>query len=239
MIRSVTLPSSIWQRELSEFVQRPRVLVIRLLLPLAVIAPLLHGPRGRELAPMALTVVLALLGSVTTSMTLVRERRSRLALRYRLLPDSPTRVGAELLLARAGLRAVQAAPALVMVLASGAQGVAWWPALGLGTAATLVAGVVFAAAVSTVTRSRGRAMVLTLVPVAAALALAGAFAPLLPALRPATFLVPFAYAHAALTGTLGASAGMAPAEAAAGAAVWLLVCLALVPRVGRRLVETS
>ena len=238
MIRSLTLPSSIWQRELSEFVQRPRVLVIRLLLPLAVTAPLLHGPRGRELAPVALTMVLALLGSLTTGMTLVRERRSGLVLRYRLLPDSPARVGAELLLARASLRALQAAPALAIVLASGAHGIAWWPGLGLGAASTLVVGVVFAAAVSTVTRSRGQAMVLTLVPVAAALALA-AFAPLLPALRPVAYLLPFAYVHAALAGSLGASAGMAPAEAAAGATLWLLAGLALVPWVGRRLVEAS
>lgn len=239
MIRCLTLPSSIWQRELSEFVQRPRVLVIRLLLPLALTAPLLHGPRGRELAPMCLTVVLALLGSVATGMTLARERRSGLVLRYRLLPDSAARVGAELLLARAGLRALQAAPALVVVLASGAHGIAWWPALGLGTASTLVVGVVLAAAVSTVTRSRGAATVLTLVPVVAVLALAGAFAPLLPAQHPITDLMPFTYVHASLAGTLGASTGMVPAEAAAGAALWLLAGLALLPWVGSRLVEGS
>lgn len=239
MIRFLTLPSSIWQRELSEFVQQPRVLVIRLLLPLAVTAPLLHGPNAGVLAPAGVTVVLALLGSLGTGMPLVRERRSGLVLRYRLLPDSPARVGTELLLARAGLHALQAAPALLVVLASGAHGIAWWPGLVLGAGSTLVAGVVYGAAVSTVTRSVGQVTVLTLVPVAAALALARAFAPLFPALRPVTYLAPFAYVHASLAGTLGASAGMTPAGAAAGAAVWLLVCLALVPRVGRRLVESS
>ncbi len=240
MIRFPVLPASIWQRELAELVQRPRALAVKMLFPLAVAVPLLHSSAPGFYAAMALTMLLSTMAPLGAGAVLARERASGLLLRYRLLPAPPGRVGMERVLAGAGVDLLQVAPVLIMIMVGGRGEAAWWPGLWLGAAATLVAGNALGALVSTVTRSPGEVMLIVLLPVLPALYLAGVFTPFTsPLMQAVTRLFPFAYLHEALVGALGGAATVTPGQAAAGAALHLLVALVLARLAGYRLVEAS
>jgi hypothetical protein len=236
----VALPSSIWQRELAELVRRPRALAIKMLFPLAVAVPLLHSAAPSFYAGMALTMLLATMAPLGAGAVLARERAAGLLLRLRLLPGRPRRAGMERMLAGALVDQLQAAPVLVLVMAGRPALPAWWGALWLGTAATLVAGNALGAFASTMTRSPGEVMLFVLLPTLPALYLAGVFTPFTDPVRHAVSLaLPFTYLHDALLGSLGGSAAMPPEQAVAGAAAELLAALVLAWLVGRRLVEAG
>jgi ABC-type multidrug transport system permease subunit len=234
------LPATIWQRELAEFLQRPRLLAIKMLFPVAVAAPLLGSSAPDFYAAMALTMLLATMAPLGAGAVLARERAAGLNLRYRLLPASPGRVGMERILASAAVDLLQIAPVLVLVMTSRSQQVSWWPGLWLGAAATVVAGNVLGALASTLTRSPGEVMLFVLLPVLPALYLAGVFTPFTdPAMQAISKLFPFAYLHESLSGAVGGAAAMTPVQAAVGGAAYLVAALVVARLVGRRLVEAD
>src|SRR5256714_15557849 len=85
------LPATIWQRELIEFAQRRRALVIKLAFPLLVAIPLVLSGAPSIYAAMALTMLTAIVGALGAGAVLTRERQTGLTLRYRNLPGPPGR----------------------------------------------------------------------------------------------------------------------------------------------------
>ncbi|HZU15436.1 MAG TPA: ABC transporter permease [Candidatus Dormibacteraeota bacterium] len=240
MTRFLSLPASIPARELAELVRRPRALAVKMLFPLAVAVPLLHSSAPGFYAAMAVTMLLATMAPLGAGAVLSRERSAGLLLRYRLLPAPPGRVGMERVLAGAGVDLLQVVPVLALVMVGRPGAAAWWPALWLGAAATLVAGNLLGALASTVTRSPGEVMLVVLLPVLPALYLAGVFTPFTdPVMGTVTRLLPFTYLHQALLGALGGATTMAPGPAAVGAGLYLSAVLLLARPVGRRLLEAS
>lgn len=239
-MRPLALPATLWQRELSEFVHRPRSLAIKMLFPLAVAAPLLHSAAPAFYAAMALTMVLATMAPLGAGAVLARERGSGLLVRYRLLPSRPALVGMERLLASAGIDLIQVAPVLVLLMLDRAGTEAWWPALWLAAAATLLAGNVLGGLASTLSRSPGEVMLFVLLPTLPALYLAGVFTPFQdPVQLVIERLLPFTYLHAAILGSLAAPTQMNPTAAALSAALYLAVALIPAAAVGGRLVEAD
>src|SRR5438552_18731963 len=85
------LAGTIWQRELVEFAQRRRALVIKLAFPLLIAIPLVLSRAPSIYAAMALTMLIAIVGALGAGAVLTRERQTGLTLRYRTLPVTPGR----------------------------------------------------------------------------------------------------------------------------------------------------
>ncbi|HEX4211871.1 MAG TPA: ABC transporter permease [Candidatus Dormibacteraeota bacterium] len=239
-MRPLALPAGLWQRELSEFLHRPRSLAIKMLFPLAVAVPLLHSSAPAFYAALALTMVLATMAPLGAGAVLARERTSGLLVRYRLLPCRPLLVGMERLLASAGIDLIQVTPVLILLMLDHAGTEAWWPALWLGAAATLLVGNVLGALASTLSRSPGEVMLFVLLPTLPALYLAGIFTPFQdPVHLVIERLLPFSYLHAAILGSLAAPSQMTTSTAALSALGYLAAAVVMSLLVGGRLIEAD
>src|SRR5437899_5391424 len=123
------LAGTIWQRELVEFAQRRRALVIKLAFPLLVAVPLVLSAAPSIYAAMALTMLIAIVGALGAGAVLTRERQTGLTLRYRTLPVTPGRLLIERLSTNAVLDFVQLIPVLVLIRLRHPSVFAWLPAL--------------------------------------------------------------------------------------------------------------
>ena len=109
------LAGTIWQRELVEFAQRRRALVIKLAFPLLVAVPLVLSAAPSIYAAMALTMLIAIVGALGAGAVLTRERETGLTLRYRTLPVTPGRLLIERLSTNAVIDFGQLIPVLVLI----------------------------------------------------------------------------------------------------------------------------
>src|SRR5437763_12285692 len=149
------LAGTIWQREFVEFAQRRRALVIKLAFPLLVAIPLVLSDAPSIYAAMALTMLIAIVGTLGAGAVLSRERQSGLTLRYRTLPVTPGRLLIERLSTSAVSELLQVTPMLVLIaIRHPAQGTCW-PALVMSTVAALLLGSSMRAAASTLSDSAG------------------------------------------------------------------------------------
>ena len=103
------LAVTILQRELVEFAQRRRPLIIKLAFPLLVGIPLVSAAPPFY-AAMSLTMLIAIIGTLGAGAVLTRERQSGLTLRYRTLPVTPGRLLIERLSTSAAIDLLQAVP---------------------------------------------------------------------------------------------------------------------------------
>src|SRR3989454_11071153 len=147
------LAGTIWQRELVEFAQRRRALVIKLAFPLLVAIPLLFSSAPPIYAAMALTMLVTIIGPLGAGAVLTRERQAGLTLRYRTLPVTPGRLLIERLSTSAFIDVLQVTPVLVLIGLRHPSHFAWWPALVLSTAAVILIGNLMGAAASTLSDS--------------------------------------------------------------------------------------
>jgi ABC-2 type transport system permease protein len=233
-------PSSVAGRELLEFGQRRRALVIKLGFPLAVGAPLLLSSAPPFYAAMALTMVIAVTGALGSGAVLTRERAAGLLLRYRLLPQPAGLLVLERLAAAAAIDLLQFLPVLGLLALRHPGGARWWGPLLLATAAVLLAGNVLGAFASTLSRSPGEVMLFTLLPLLPAFYLAGLFVPPHGTLASLVAeLLPFSWLHAALGAALGASPEAPAWQVAAASALFLALAAYAAHEIGRRVLETD
>src|SRR2546428_7057150 len=94
------LAGTIWQRELVEFAQRRRALIIKLAFPLLVGIPLVTAAPPFY-AALSLTMLIAIIGTVGAGALLTRERHPRPTLRYPAMPLTPGRLPVQPLSAHA------------------------------------------------------------------------------------------------------------------------------------------
>jgi len=109
------LAGTVWQRELLEFYQRRRALVIKLLFPLFIAIPLLFSRAPVIYVAMALTMLITIIGALGAGAVLTRERLVGLTVRYRTLPVTPGRLLLERLSINAAIDFLQLLPVLLLV----------------------------------------------------------------------------------------------------------------------------
>jgi ABC-2 family transporter len=232
-----SLPSRIWQRELVEFAQRRRTLTVKLAYPLVLGIPLLFSRVSAFDAAMALTMLVGLTSALGTGAVLSRERASGLALRYRLLPIWPGALLVERLGVYAAIDVIQFAPLLVLLGLRHPEAAAYWPALVVTLAGSVLAGNLLGAAASTLSRAPAEVMLYTIIALLPCFYLSGIFVSLRqPVMLVVSRFLPFSYLHEALLGSLGAGAGLAPWEAFTGGFGFLFGTAALAGLLGRRIV---
>src|SRR5438477_12682762 len=108
------LAGTIWQRELLEFAQRRRALVIKLTFPLVFGIPLVIAAPPVYAAG-TLTMLIAIIGALGAGAVFTRERQSGLTLRYRTLPVTPGRLLIERLSTNAVIDLLQLTSVLVLI----------------------------------------------------------------------------------------------------------------------------
>lgn len=234
------LAGSVWQRELVEFSQRRRALVIKLLFPLLIAIPLLFSRAPVVYAAMALTMLIAIIGALGAGAVLTRERLLGLTVRYRTLPVTPGRLLLERLSINAAIDLLQLLPVLLLIGIRHPAQVAWWPALLLTTAAVLLIGNLLGAVASLLSDSPGEVMLYVFIPLLPVLFLSGVFAPLSdPVLLVISRFLPFSYLHEALLGTLGGQPNLPLWETVLAGIGFLTGAAGLTGRLGRRVLEAE
>jgi len=234
------LAGTVWQRELVEFAQRRRALVIKLVFPLLVAVPLVLSSAPATYAATALTMLVAIVGPLGAGAVLSRERQNGLILRYRTLPVTPGRLLIERLATNAAIDFLQVLPALLLIALRHPAQLAWWPPLLLSVAAVLLIGNLMGAVASTLSDSPGEVMLYVIIPLLPLLYLSGVFTPLSqPVLLVASRLLPFSYLHESLLGALGGQPNLLPWETLLGGFGFLVGAAGLTGRLGRRVLETD
>jgi ABC-type multidrug transport system permease subunit len=234
------LSGTVWQRELVEFSQRRRALVIKLLFPLLIAIPLLFSKAPIVYVAMALTMLIATIGALGAGAVMTRERLAGLTVRYRTLPVTPGRLLLERLSINAAIDLLQLSPVLVLVAIRDPRDLAWWPALLLTTAAVLLVGNLLGAGASLLSDSPGEVMLYVFIPLLPLMYLSGVFTPLsAPALVVISRLLPFSYLHEALLGALGGQPGLLHWETALAGFGFLVGAAGLIGGLGRRVLETE
>ena len=232
------LAGTIWQRELTEFAERRRALIIKLAFPVFLAVPLVLSGAPPIYAAMALTMLVAIIGALGSGAVLSRERQTGLALRYRILPVTPGRLLIERLGTNAVIDFLQLTPVLLLIAARHPSQFVWWPALIVGTAAVLLIGNLFGAVASTLSTSPGEVMLYVVIPLLPLLYLSGVFTPLThPVLLVISRLLPYSYLHEALLGSLGGQPDLLPWHTLLGAFGFLVGAVGLTGRLGRRVSE--
>lgn len=123
---------AIWYKEFREFSAVPPLLLLRLLLPVAVLAPALQNP-GLRLP--ALAAAVAYLGAATTGAQVARERISGLLPRLAITPVPTERLMLHRIVCRSLLVLVQLSPAVALAWSSGAPPEHLWSVLPMAPAA--------------------------------------------------------------------------------------------------------
>jgi ABC-type multidrug transport system permease subunit len=234
------LAGSIWQRELVEFSQRRRALVIKLLFPLLVAIPLLFSGAPVVYVAMALTMLIAIIGALGAGAVLTRERLLGLSVRYRTLPVTPGRLLLERLSINAAIDLLQLLPVLLLIAIRHPAQIAWWTALLLTTAAVLLIGNLLGAVASLLSDSPGEVMLYVFIPLLPVLYLSGVFTPLSqPVLLVISRFLPFSYLHEALLGALGGQPNLLLWETVLAGFGFLVGAAGLTGRLGRRVLEAE
>ena len=233
------LAGSIWQRELVEFAQRRRALIIKIAFPLLVGIPLVIAAPPFY-AALSLTMLTAIIGTLGAGAVLTRERQSGLTLRYRTLPVTPGRLLIERLSTSASIDLLQVIPVLVLIAVRHPSQYTWWPSLLVCTAAVLLLGNLMGAVASTLSDSPGELMLYVFIPLLPMLYLSGVFTPLpSPVLLLISRLLPFSYLHESLLGGLGGQPNLLPWGTLLGGFGFLVGAAGLTGRLGRRVLETD
>lgn len=234
------LAGTVWQRELLEFYQRRRALVVKLLFPLLVAIPLLFSGAPVFYQAMALTMLITIIGALGAGAVLTRERLLGLTVRYRTLPVTPGRLLLERLSSNAAIDFLQLVPVLALTLIRHPGTIAWWPALLVTTIAMLLIGNLIGAVASILSDSPGEVMLYVFIPLLPVLFLSGVFTPLTaPPLLVISRLLPFSYLHEAVLGSLGGAPNLLPWETLLGGLGFLVGAAGLTGRVGRRVLESE
>jgi len=233
------LAGTIWQRELVEFAQRRRALVIKLAFPLVFGIPLVIAAPPLY-AAVTLTMLIAIIGALGASAVLSRERLGGLSLRYRTLPVTPGRLLIERLSTSAAIDLLQVTAVLLLIALRHPSQFAWWPALLLNTAAVLLIGNLMGAIASTLSDSPGEVMLYVFIALLPLLYLSGVFTPLTqPVLLAVSRLLPFSYLHESLLGALRGQPNLLPWETLLGGFGFLVGAAGLTGRLGRRVLESD
>lgn len=175
MIKWLSPPSRLWQRELLVVVRSPRIFLIKVLTPLILGLPLLLAHAPTFWVATLLTTLVAMVGGVGAAMALVRARSSGYFERLALLPRSSQKLLLQWVFAAALVDVAQFLPLWVAILIIGNGTLPDMVALLAIVASALLFTNVLGSLLSLVAGGPGDVLVTTVVVLAPLLFFAGLF----------------------------------------------------------------
>lgn len=224
----VSLPHRFWQKELLEASRGRRAVLLKLLLPLFLLAPLAVVAVPASMKAVGFSVAVLFIGVFGSSVRLIHLRDSRMLERMAVLPVPPRGLAAEYVLASASLDGVQLLTPLLLLIAAGGYPLPSVAAILLAFPAALLGANAIGVLVASLSASAAEGHLFAILSVLGAAGLSGLGLTDAGAHR---WLLPFG----PFAATLGASADAAPFAAAAIAWLSAVVLLALVLAISPRL----
>jgi ABC-2 type transport system permease protein len=225
-------PDAYWKKDVSLFLSRRFALFIKMLYPVAIIAPVAASDIPARYAAAVVGIVAIMAGTFGAGESLTSDLNDGILARVALTPLSPYRLVFEILAVNAALDFVQLLPALLFVYLLHPVSLIWVLAATFAVFATLVAANCIGVFIANFTSSPADVLLYATAILFPLIYVSGFFRNQNPTGVIATLrdFVPFAYANDALRYVFGAITGTAPFEvfvypALVCAVLVVLVCL--------------
>ena len=225
-------PDAYWKKDVSLFLSRRFALLIKMLYPVAIIAPVAASDIPARYAAAVVGIVAIMAGTFGAGESLTSDLNDGILARVALTPLSPYRIVFEILAVNAVLDFVQLLPALLVVYLLHPVPLVWVLAATFAVFATLVAANCIGVFIANFTSSPADVLLYATAILFPLIYASGFFRKGNPtgALAALRDLVPFAYANDALKTVFGLSTQTAPFEVfvyptIVCAALVVLVCL--------------
>jgi ABC-2 type transport system permease protein len=225
-------PDAYWKKDVSLFFSRRFALLIKMLYPLAIIAPVAASDIPARYAAAVVGIVAIMAGTFGAGESLTSDLNDGILARLALTPLSPYRVVFEILAVNAALDFLQLLPALLVVYLLHPVSLVWVLAATFAVFATLVAANCIGVFIANFTSSPADVLLYATAILFPLIYVSGFFRAgnptgLLAILRD---LVPFAYANDAMRYVFGLTTGTTPLQTfvyptLVCAALVLVVCL--------------
>jgi ABC-2 type transport system permease protein len=225
-------PDAYWKKDVALFFSRRFALLIKMLYPLAIIAPVAASDIPAKYAAAVVGIVAIMAGTFGAGESLTSDLNDGILARVALTPLSPYRLVFEVLAVNAVLDFMQLLPALLIVYTLHPVPLVWVLAATFAVFATLVAANCIGVFIANFTSSPADVLLYATAILLPLIYVSGFFRNQNPGGVLATIrdFVPFAYANDALKTVFGVAAQRAPLEVFAYptlicAALVVLVCL--------------
>jgi ABC-2 type transport system permease protein len=225
-------PDAYWKKDVALFFGKRLALVIKMLYPLAIIAPVAASGIPARYAAAVVGIVAIMAGTFGAGESLTGDLNDGILTRVALTPLSPYRIVFEVLAVNAVLDFLQLLPALLVVYVLHPAAPIWVLAATFGVFATLVAANAIGVFIANFTSSPADVLLYATAILFPLIYISGLFRNQNPTGVLATLrdLVPFAYMNDALKTVFGLTTGTTPVEVfvyptAICAALVVLVCL--------------
>jgi ABC-2 type transport system permease protein len=225
-------PDAYWKKDVTLFFSKRFALLIKMLYPVAIIAPVAASGIAAHYAAAVVGIVAIMAGTFGAGESLTNDLNDGILARVALTPLSPQRIVFEVLAVNAVLDFVQLLPALLIVYLLHPVPLVWVLAATFGVFATLVAANCIGVFIANFTSSPADVLLYATAILFPLIYLSGFFrnqnpTGILAILRD---FVPFAYTNDALKAVFGLTTGTAPFEVFVYptiicAALTVLVCL--------------
>jgi ABC-2 type transport system permease protein len=225
-------PDAYWKKDVALFLSRRFALLIKMIYPLAIIAPVAASDIPGRYAAAVVGIVAIMAGTFGAGESLTNDLNDGILARVALTPLSPYRIVFEVLAVNAVLDFLQLLPALLVVYVLHPVSLVWVLAASFAVFTTLVAANCIGVFIANFTSSPADVLLYATAILFPLIYLSGFFRNQNPTGLLATLrdFVPFAYANDALKTVFGLATGAAPLEifvypAIICAALIFLVCL--------------
>ncbi len=225
-------PDAYWKKDVTLFFSRRFALLIKMLYPVAIIAPVAASDIPARYAAAVVGIVAIMAGTFGAGESLTSDLNDGILARVALTPLSPYRIVFEILAVNAVLDFLQILPALLVVYVLHPVPVIWVLAATFGVFATLVAANAIGVFIANFTSSPADVLLYATAILFPLIYISGLFRNQNPTGVVATLrdFVPFAYMNDALRTVFGLTTGTAPVEVfvyptVICAALVVLVCL--------------
>ncbi len=207
-------PDAYWKKDVSLFLSRRFALLIKMLYPLAIIAPVAASDIPARYAAAVVGIVAIMAGTFGAGESLTSDLNDGILARLALTPLSPYRVVFEILAVNAALDFFQLLPALLVVYLLHPVSLVWVLAATFAIFATLVAANCIGVFIANFTSSPADVLLYATAILFPLIYVSGFFRNQNPTGLLATVrdLVPFAYANDAMRYVFGLTVGTTPLE---------------------------
>jgi ABC-2 type transport system permease protein len=207
-------PDAYWKKDVSLFLSRRFALLIKMLYPVAIIAPVAASDIPARYAAAVVGIVAIMAGTFGAGESLTSDLNDGILARLALTPLSPYRIVFEILAVNAALDFVQLVPALLVVYLLHPVSLVWVLAATFAVFATLVAANCIGVFIANFTSSPADVLLYATAILFPLIYVSGFFREGNPTGVLATLrdFVPFAYANDALKTVFGLTTGTTPLQ---------------------------
>jgi ABC-2 type transport system permease protein len=207
-------PDAYWKKDVVLFFSRRFALLIKMLYPMALIAPVAASDIPAQYAAAVIGIVAVMAGTFGAGESLTADLNDGILLRVALTPLSPRRIVFEILAVNALLDFIQLLPALILVYVLHPAPLVWMVAASFGVFTTLVTANCIGILIANFTSSPADVLLYATAILAPLIYVSGFFRNQSPIGISATLreFVPFAYMNDSLKEVFGFATGTAPLE---------------------------